>query len=76
MPYMRYSKKVWDSVKSQNPSLKFVEIGKIVGQMWNSLSEAEKSEYVEEYEAEKLDYDQKMAAYKNTPAYQVPTIYF
>ena len=61
-------------VKNQNPELKFVEIGKIVGGMWKQLSEDDKSEFVEEYELEKTEYDKKMAAYKNTPAYQVAAV--
>jgi SWI/SNF-related matrix-associated actin-dependent regulator of chromatin subfamily E protein 1 len=58
-------------VKNENPELKFVEIGKIIGGMWKKLSDEEKSEFVEEYEAEKVEYEKKTAAYKNTPAYQV-----
>ena len=68
---MRYSRKVWDKVKSQNPDLKLWEIGKIIGQMWKELSEEERGDFAEEYEMDKAECDRAMMQYKSSPAFQV-----
>ena len=63
MPYMRFSRKVWDSVKAGNPELRLWQIGKIIGQMWRELTDAERKEYNDGYESDKVRVQMSLVLY-------------
>jgi len=69
-PYMRYSRKVWDSMKQSHPELKTYEIAREIGKAWRQLGENERRHYQREYEMEKSEYYDKVNAYNRSPAYQ------
>lgn len=69
-PYMRYSRKMWDSVKATHPERTFPEIATVMGQMWRELPCKSKQEYVDGYNAEKAVYDEALKSYLSSPEYQ------
>lgn len=70
MPYMRFCKHVWETIKQDNPELKLGEIGKMIGQRWRNMAEDEKQKYLDQYDKEKTEYHRATAIYQQSPAYQ------
>ena len=45
LPYIRFSKKVFSSIRAENPELKLFEVGSIIGRTWKKMKAEEKKEY-------------------------------
>jgi len=53
-----------EEVKKQNPNLRASDITKKLGEMWRQCDENTKRRYLNDYQARKIEYDQKLAAYR------------
>ena len=53
-PYLRFSRKMWPKVSSENRDAQLWEISKIIGQLWTTCPEPEKAVFQQEYETEKV----------------------
>ncbi|VDM73236.1 unnamed protein product [Strongylus vulgaris] len=61
---------LFSKVRAENPDAQLWDIGKIIGQMWRDISDADKAVYQHEYEIEKAEYEKAFKAYQNSHAYQ------
>ena len=52
-----------DKVRTDNPDLKFGDVGKVLGQKWKELSDAQKAPYEKKAAADKKRYEDEKAAY-------------
>ena len=66
-PYMRYSRKYWHRVRLENQDRPLWDIAKIIANKWREAPEAEKMEYQQQYEHERLEYEKALKAYMNNP---------
>ena len=67
---MRFSKKMYSVVKAEHPELKRFEFGSILGQRWKRLGPSEKREYQDACEADMVQYDAAIAAYRQSAEYK------
>ncbi|KAJ1815427.1 Non-histone chromosomal protein 6 [Coemansia sp. RSA 2599] len=61
--YMFFSQAKRQVVKDENPNASFGNIGKLLGDMWKSMSDKEKAPYVKQADEDKKRYDAQKAAY-------------
>ncbi|KAI8067538.1 putative high-mobility group non-histone chromosomal protein, partial [Gongronella butleri] len=61
--YMFFSQDKREQVKAENPNVSFGQIGKILGEKWGAMSEADKKPYVQKAEKDKARYEAEKAAY-------------
>jgi len=66
-PYMRYSRKYWHRVRLENQDRPLWDIAKIIANKWREAPEAEKMEYQQQYEHERLEYEKALKAFMNNP---------
>jgi len=52
------------TIKAQNPGAKFGDVSKIVAQLWEAMSDSEKTEYKKLNEEDKIRHKNQMEAYK------------
>lgn len=67
--YMYFCQDHREKLKKDNPKMKMVEISKLLGQLWSTLSEKDKKEYVKSSEKDKERYQEDIEKYKQIQHY-------
>ncbi|KAI9653785.1 MAG: Non-histone chromosomal protein 6 [Alyxoria varia] len=62
--YMFFANDQRDKVRSDNPNMKFGEVGKVLGERWKALTDAQKAPYEKKAAADKKRYEEEKAAYQ------------
>lgn len=62
--FLLYSVNKRKEIKKENPDLKTTDISRMLGRLWRETSEEEKRPYVEREEIERVQYKEKMGAWK------------
>ena len=63
--FMFFSQAIRPTVMKENPGASFGDIGRIIGQKWKELSEADKQPYLEKERRDKERYESDMSAAKS-----------
>ena len=69
-PYVRYTQKVWDTVKQSNPEMRMWEVSRLISKMWREAAESERQSYVDEFEHMKAEYHERINNYYRSSQYQ------
>lgn len=62
-PYFRFLKQVRSQVVEKNPKATIPEVIRMVAKQWETVDEATKSKFEEEFKKEKITYIEKRAQY-------------
>jgi hypothetical protein len=62
--YMLFSQEKRAQIKSKNPDVSFGQVGKLLGEAWATVPEAEKKKFNELAAKDKIRYQKEMASYK------------
>ena len=49
-PFVRYSQKHWDTVKTNNPDMRMWEISKFIARMWREAAEEERETFIQAHD--------------------------
>ncbi|KAJ1647615.1 Non-histone chromosomal protein 6 [Coemansia erecta] len=66
--YMFFSQAKRQAVKDDNPTASFGNIGKILGNMWSTMSDNDKAPFIKRANDDKKRYDAEKAAYAGNEA--------
>ncbi|PVU99807.1 hypothetical protein BB559_000400 [Furculomyces boomerangus] len=66
--YMFFSQEYRGKVKKENPAATFGELGKILGEMWKSMTDEQKKPFNLKAEKDKKRYETEKANYQATAA--------
>uniref|UniRef100_A0A0D6QSG3 HMG box domain-containing protein n=1 Tax=Araucaria cunninghamii TaxID=56994 RepID=A0A0D6QSG3_ARACU len=61
--YMFYANDNRDRVRAENAGITFGQVGKILGEEWKSLTDAQKAKYQKQAEDDKQRYEREKAKY-------------